>query len=225
MQINGTHICGLFNVLILTHLFMSTSKESAKEDELDLSDELFLKSVGSFLMNLRKKAGYPTIRLFSDAMDMGYTQYQRYESGSNITLIVLRRILSFYNLKVDDWLKLDLTNDSNELDKIVETMKRARVDQLLYQVSKLESINAAKKLGTKEVSRYVDVLEFCIHPKSRKEILEVKLKMVDSVNTLKRVAGKLLDYKWLEPTNKINKNAPNQKYITTERGRKAILLK
>ena len=204
---------------------MSTSKENLGDNKLDSSDELFLKSVGQFLMNLRTKAGYPTIRMFSDALDMSYTQYQRYESGSNITLIVLRRILSFYNLKVEDWLNLDLGNDSDELVKIVEAMKLAKIDQLIDQVGKLDSIDAAKSLSTKDVNRYLDVLEFCMLPKSRKEILEIKLKMVDSLNTLKRVAGKLLDYNWLEPTNKINKNAPNQKYVTTDAGKKVISLR
>lgn len=203
---------------------MSISKKNTVEEDFNLNDELFLKLIGQFLINLRKKAGYSSIRLFVDTIGMSYSQYQRYETGSNITLIVLRRILSFYNLKVEDWLKLDLINSDNDLPGIVESMHKAKMEHVIEQVKIIDSAEVANNLSPKEVSRYIEILEFSIHPRSRNEILDIKLKMDDSTNTFKRVAGKLIEYGWLELTNKANKNSPNQKYITTEAGRKVIIL-
>lgn len=203
---------------------MSISKKNTVEEDFNLNDELFLKLIGQFLIDLRKKAGYSSIRLFVDTIGMSYSQYQRYETGSNITLIVLRRILSFYNLKVEDWLKLDLINSDNDLPGIVESMHKAKMEHVIEQVKIIDSAEVANNLSPKEVSRYIEILEFSIHPRSRNEILDIKLKMDDSTNTFKRVAGKLIEYGWLELTNKANKNSPNQKYITTEAGRKVIIL-
>jgi len=50
------------------------------------------------------------------------------------------------------------------------------------------------------------------------------MKMDNTVNTLKRVAGKLLEYNWLELTDKGSKNSPKQSYITTEAGKKVLRL-
>ncbi len=56
--------------------------------DLNLNDEFFLRSLGEFLTKMRIAAGFKIIRAFTDTVDMSYSQYQGYESGNNINVVI-----------------------------------------------------------------------------------------------------------------------------------------
>lgn len=201
---------------------MSAAKKVEKAKSTHFDNEVFLQKLGGLLKKMRKAAGFSTIRSFTDAIDISYSQYQGYESGKNITLTSLKRILKEFNFEVADWLNLDLENDK-ELDlKTIERIRQARIEQLIEQVKINNKSQDLNQISTRELSRYIDILIFCSNPKGRKEILVNLLEMDDSINTLKRVAGKLIDYGWLSLTDSKSRNNPNQKYVTTTTGKKIL---
>lgn len=69
----------------------------------------------------------------------------------------------------------------------------------------------------KTVQHDICILIYCHIPRSRAYILKDVIKLDDSYNTFQRVAGKLLDYGWLDYTDKKSKNSPTQAYYTTYR--------
>src|SRR3546814_20983860 len=74
------------------------------------------------------------------------------------------------------------------------------------------------------VQRYVDILIHCHTRRSRSYILEKLIKLDDTHNTFKRVAGKLVDYGWLDYTVKESKNSLTEAYYNTDDGHKMLRL-
>lgn len=99
-------------------------------------------------------------------------------------------------------------------------MKKTRVLQVMSQVTLEEKAAANVKISPKVAQRYVDILISCLEAKSRIEILS-EFELNTSYNTFKRATNKLKEYGWLEMTQTA-KNAPNQTYITTEKGKAVI---
>ena len=186
------------------------------------SDELFLKALGDFIKAMRVAAGYPTIRSFVDTVDMSYSQYQGYESGKNITIKKLKEILNYFGLTPKDWLKIDLENTEFPLNMAVERLEYMRIKQVMSQVEVLKGREESLSLKTIEIERFIKILIACHEPKTRSFILKDIVKMEDSHNTFKRVAGKLLDYGWLDFVDKESKNSPEQAYYTTVEGKNLL---
>lgn len=203
---------------------MAKIKGNDNTQDINITDEILLKKLGAFLKTMRKAAGFTSKRAFADTIEMSYSQYHGYESGKNITILTLKRILLEFNIKVENWLNLNIFNDDTDDSQLILNLRQARIDQLIEQVKSIENFNVSNNLGTKEVQRYIDILIYCNTPKSRSQILK-RIKMDDTVNTFKRVAGKLITYGWLDYTDKVNKNNPNQKYCTTNSGKKVLQLK
>ncbi|SEO09161.1 Transcriptional regulator, contains XRE-family HTH domain [Mucilaginibacter gossypiicola] len=188
-------------------------------------NQAFYLVLGAFIKTLRVKAGFPTPEAFANIAGMTRSQYSAYENGKNLTLITFRNLLLEFNIKVEDWLNLSLIDPSNDSEKIIFNIRQARIDQVIEQVKIIENHDYSYNLGSKAAQRYIDILIFCHTAKSRHEILTKLLEMDDSVNTLKRVAGKLIDYGWLELTDPSNRNNPNQKYITSLSGKSILSLR
>lgn len=203
---------------------MERNKQIEAINDLNVSDDLFLKQLGKFIRRMRKAAGFPTIRSFVDTIDMSYSQYQGYEAGKNITIKVLKFILSQLNLKVENWLNTDIFNIDLNDPKVTDNLKEVRIKQVIDQVKKIETTNDILNIRTIEIQRYIDILINCHIPRKRSYILKQIIKLDDTYNTFIRVAGKLIEYGWLDYTDKKNKNSPSQSYYTTEAGKKVLRL-
>jgi len=202
------------------------SKNSPKGDKDPNYDiEEFFRLIGQFIKHLRIQAGFPTPESFANTIDMPRSQYSAYESGKNMELTTFKRILLEFDIKVEDWLNLDLLGGKNSLHKQIKRMREARISQVISQVKKSDMTGDAEKLSVKAAQRYIEILIHCHIPRSRSYILEDIVKLEDSsYNTFKRIAGKLIDYGWLDYTNKESKNSPAQAYYTTEKGKKVLRL-
>lgn len=73
-------------------------KQEVTEEELSK-----LKKVGNGLKKLRKERGYSNYHKLAYDMDMPHSQYGRYESGKNINLLTLFRILNFHKISLSDF--------------------------------------------------------------------------------------------------------------------------
>ena len=69
-----------------------------EKGQLSLSIE-----IGKKLKQLRIKKGYASYEIFAIDNDLDRKQYWRVESGANITLKTLEKILVKHNLKVKDF--------------------------------------------------------------------------------------------------------------------------
>ncbi|UOE47853.1 helix-turn-helix domain-containing protein [Mucilaginibacter sp. SMC90] len=204
---------------------MANVNEHKREENPNNNEKLFYSLLGNYLKTLRIKAGFPTPEAFANITGMTRSQYSAYENGKNLTLITFRNILLEFNIKVEEWLNLDIVNPPLDQSKLIRSSRQARVDQVIEQVKIIAGTNYDVNIGSKVIQRYIDILIYCHTAKSRHEILTKLLEMDDSVNTLKRVAGKLIDYGWLQLTDPTNRNNPNQKYITSEVGKSVLSLK
>jgi len=139
-------------------------------------------------------------------------------------VIILKRIFSEFNLQVEDWLKIDIFNLNIDDPDVIKDIRSARINQVIEQVKLIDNEKVALSLRPVDVQRYVDILIHCHTRRSRSYILEKLIKLDDTHNTFKRVAGKLLDYGWLDYTDKDSKNSPNQAYYTTDAGKKVLQL-
>ena len=202
---------------------MNNESQNIMRGQRDIDDETFLKGLGNFIKSLRIAAGFPSIKSFVDTIDMSYSQYQGYESGRNITMKVLKRILGELNLSVGDWLKIDISNLETGDPSTVASIREARISQVIEQVEILGGTKQARLLRPTDAQRYVDILIHCHTPKTRSYILKM-FSLDDSYNTFKRVAGKLIDYGWLDYTDRKSKNSPTQSYYTTEAGKRVLRL-
>jgi transcriptional regulator with XRE-family HTH domain len=185
-------------------------------------DEYFFQLLGSFIRRMRKLAGFKSMRAFADTINISYSQYQGYETGKNLTLAIFKRIMLEFDIRVENWLNIDIFANKTADSEHIKRIKNARIEQVTQQV-KLKNSSTEPIITAEIAQRYIEILIFCNTPKSRAEILRDHLNMSDDINTLKRVAGKLLDYGWLEHTDK-NKNSPQQRYATTEAGKKVLRL-
>ena len=172
---------------------MNTNQTNNVVTDSRLEDEAFLKQLGAFIKRMRIASGFPTIRSFVDTVDMSYSQYQAYEAGKNITIIILKRIFSEFNLQVEDWLKIDIFKLDIDDPDVIEDIRSARMTQVIEQVKLVDNEKEALSLRPVDVQRYVDILIHCHIRRSRSYILEKLTKLDDTHNTFKRVADKLLD--------------------------------
>ncbi|EOR96281.1 hypothetical protein ADIARSV_0516 [Arcticibacter svalbardensis MN12-7] len=205
-----------------SNLFMVFQAKDKKNKDLNNDNEYFLEQIGRYLRTLRLNAGFSSIESFANTIEMSSTQYGEYEKGKNLTLLTFKRLLLEFNIKVEDWLNTELFTSDNNISTLMERMQQTRIEQVIEQVKFTENITTSHKLTPKEIQRYIDILIYCHQARSRNEIIEKLLKMDDSTNTFKRVAGKLLDYGWIEPTDKKSRNSPVQRYVTTEIGKKVL---
>ena len=66
-------------------------------------DKIFLNKLGERIKQLRIKAGYSSQENFAYDAEIPRAQYGRYEKGSNITLISLRKILKYHHLTLEQF--------------------------------------------------------------------------------------------------------------------------
>ncbi|WP_275315261.1 RNA-binding domain-containing protein [Tenacibaculum bernardetii] len=98
----------------------------------------------------------------------------------------------------------------SEVEQLIKELKSSEWDQVRDQVSdQADQVN--KHLST--------ILEYCLKPKSRKEVCE-KIGLANKDSNFKRYAGEALDFNWIEMTS--STTSSDQKYVTTEKGKKLI---
>jgi len=98
----------------------------------------------------------------------------------------------------------------SEVEQLINELKPSEWDQVRDQVrDQADQVN--KHLST--------ILEYCLKPKSRKEVCE-KIGLVNKDSNFKRYAGGPLDFDWLKMTS--STTSSDQKYVTTEKGKKLI---
>lgn len=97
-----------------------------------------------------------------------------------------------------------------EVEQLINELKPSEWDQVKDQVrDQADQVN--KHLST--------ILEYCLKPKSRKEVCE-KIGLANKDSNFKRYAGEPLDFDWIEMTS--STTSSDQKYVTTEKGKKLI---
>lgn len=73
--------------------------------ELTSKNEKRLKKVGERLSELRKKAGYKSQETFAFDHELNRTQYARMETGANITLSSLLRVLDVHKMTPEEFFR------------------------------------------------------------------------------------------------------------------------
>jgi|GEM_PF-3502828 len=201
---------------------MKKTEKTIIPKDPNYDDEYFFKLLGAFIRRMRRLAGFRSMRAFADTIGISYSQYQGYETGRNLTLAIFKRIMLEFDIRVEDWLNIDIFANQTIDSEHIKRIKTARIEQVIQQV-KLKNPPTEPLINPEIAQRYIEILILCNTPKSRTEILKDHLKLSDDINTLKRVAGKLLNYGWLKHTDQ-NKNSPQQRYTTTETGKKILRL-
>ncbi len=196
--------------------------ENIDPKDLNTDDEAFYRLLGSIIKYFRIKAGFSTPEAFAHLTGRHRSQYYEYESGKNMNILTFRDLLFELGVQVSGWLNFDYLSDDSGRSRVVKEMKKTRVLQVMSQVALEEKAAANVKISPKVAQRYVDILISCLEAKSRIEILS-EFELNTSYNTFKRATNKLKEYGWLEMTQKA-KNAPNQTYVTTEKGKDVIRL-
>lgn len=64
-----------------------------------------MRAMGEVLRILRQKIGYTSLETFANDIGMDSALYGRYERGENIKIISLARLLSHFNLEIDEYFK------------------------------------------------------------------------------------------------------------------------
>lgn len=66
-------------------------------------EELLVKLIGKRVRELRIKAGFKSQEAFAYEANIPRAQYGRYETGTNITLISLHKILKFHKISLEEF--------------------------------------------------------------------------------------------------------------------------
>ncbi|MBI4931478.1 MAG: helix-turn-helix domain-containing protein [Bacteroidetes bacterium] len=74
--------------------------------------------MGEVLRIQRQKIGYTSLETFANDIGMDSALYGRYERGENMKVISLARLLSHYNLEIDNYF--------NQVGKIINKNKNGR---------------------------------------------------------------------------------------------------
>lgn len=68
-------------------------------------EEKFLRILGENLRELRKKANYSSQDKFAYDSEIPRAQYARYEKGTNITILSLKKVLKFHKIELSDFFR------------------------------------------------------------------------------------------------------------------------
>lgn len=192
--------------------------QNEKEEKL----ERLKKDLGDFFKTTRKSIGYKTKDDFSDAKNLTRSQYALYESGrANPTIETIFNLLWEFGLDYQELFKLPHKKHNYGRVNNQEVASMRKIEQVKEQVflSKREGID--KSLSDLMLLRILRTLAFCIKPKSKGEILQ-NLGLKNTTNNFQRSIGLALKLRWLVMTDPERPNSPQQKYFTSEEGRKFI---
>ncbi len=73
-----------------------------------MTDKDLLYKVSGALRRLRLNAGYTAAAKFANAADINHVNYYRLESGKNMTLTTLNKILQFHNLTFKEFCEKEI---------------------------------------------------------------------------------------------------------------------
>lgn len=73
--------------------------------EFSKNEQTLMRAMGEVLRILRQKIGYTSLETFANDIGMDSALYGRYERGENIKIISLARLLSHFNLEIDEYFK------------------------------------------------------------------------------------------------------------------------
>jgi ATP-dependent DNA helicase RecG len=173
--------------------------------------------VGEFLKELRltegKGTGIPAIyeTMQNNGSDKPKFDTNDPERSFFITEIPIHK--AFKGLSIDQGGDHDINlsiSTLEDVNNLIEELSPSDWDQARDQV-----IGQALSIN----KHLVTILDYCIVPRSRKEVCK-KLNLTNKDSNFKRYAGAPLDFGWIEMTN--DSTDPNQKYKTTEKGKKFI---
>jgi hypothetical protein len=85
----------------ICHLMAAPKKTPQKDSDKDIEKKL--KSIGNKLKKLRKEAGFSNYENFAFEYDFNRVSYGRIESGANITLKSLLRVLAIYKIDLGEF--------------------------------------------------------------------------------------------------------------------------
>jgi hypothetical protein len=68
-----------------------------------IEDEKLLKQLGARIRDLRKKAGYTSQETFAYEAGIPRSLYGTYEAGANITILNLKKIISFHKITFEQF--------------------------------------------------------------------------------------------------------------------------
>lgn len=71
----------------------------------DLKIDLKIKEISQKLKEIRLSKGYSSYETFAFENDLNRVQYWRIESGQNITLKTLIKVLNIHNISLEDFFK------------------------------------------------------------------------------------------------------------------------
>ncbi|MBW3467491.1 helix-turn-helix transcriptional regulator [Arthrospiribacter ruber] len=192
------------------------------ENEKERNLEKLKKELGDFFKATREELGYKTKDDFSDAKNLTRSQYALYESGkANPTIETIFNLLWEFGLDYQELFNLPHSNNKYGSVIIKEVAPMRKIEQVKEQVYLLKEEGLDKRLSDLMVLRILRTLAFCIKPKSKGEILE-NLGLKNTTNNFQRSIGLALELEWLVMTDPFTPNSPQQKYFTSEEGRKFI---
>ncbi len=94
--------------------------------EFSKDEEMLMHNMGEVLKTLREKNTKHNQKQFADAIYMDVALYGRYEKGVNMKTISILRLLSHYNISIEDFFK-----QVNALIKKRKTEKKKQINPKL----------------------------------------------------------------------------------------------
>ena len=74
-----------------------------KKEKFTETDKEIMEKIGKRMKELRIKANYKSSELFAYEQGISRAQYGRYESGTNITVVSLTKILTALNVTFEEF--------------------------------------------------------------------------------------------------------------------------
>ena len=115
-------------------------------------------------------------------------------------------------------------NKHNDYKKGLWAERIARIFLMLkgYRILKNRYKTPVGEVDIVPSEKEMKIMEFCLEPKSRREILEDLLGIHYRQKNFDNNVGRLVSFGYIESTEKESQTSPTQKYITTPEGKSSI---
>lgn len=211
-------------VQIRLNLFMPENKNNKQETKEEIEFKKFLKELGVFIRMKRKALGYKSAEPFANSIDMDPDQLRKYERGEiPMNLTTLHRILKGLKTSGEDTIKhlanfqeVTTTTKNQPLTEEAETYVR-------LQVKTLNGSETETTLRPEDIQRIGGILIAAFNLSKKNEIVK-KVGLSSKSKNFNTVFDIALTNKWIAMQYPESPKRHDQKYYTTEAGKKVLRL-
>ena len=199
--------------------------ESEYEKGLEKDFEKFLIILGKQLKQGRLDLGFETISTFANIVDIAISTIGKYERGEeNLTVKRLYTLLRAQNKSHEQIVEMFSTIPSPIEKESSFSLPEQAEQQVKQQVKIKLGRKEADSLDTSHIKRIYLLLAFCAPQKRRKKQLQEIFGLKSYTRHFDKCLNICLSAEWIKMTKPNQPNSNDQKYYTTEAGKKVLRL-